>query len=65
MRINERLNGWKKLKLKRPTFIEVKAGIDTSVENLKQDIDILISTSPYLQAQEYIRSTIQIEKIRN
>ncbi len=57
LRINERLNEWKKLKLKRPTFIEVKAGIDTSVENLKQDIDILISSPPYLQAQEYIRST--------
>jgi len=36
---------------------EVKAGIDTLTAELDKKVDILITSPPYLQAQEYIRST--------
>lgn len=35
----------------------IRAGIDTMVEELQREVDILITSPPYLQAQEYIRST--------
>lgn len=35
---------------------KIKAGIDTLNEKLRNDVDILITSPPYLQAQEYIRS---------
>jgi hypothetical protein len=35
----------------------VKAGVDVLEENLKEYANILITSPPYLQAQEYIRST--------
>jgi hypothetical protein len=35
----------------------VKAGVDVMEENLKEPVNILITSPPYLQAQEYIRST--------
>ena len=35
----------------------VKAGVDVMEENLKEYANILITSPPYLQAQEYIRST--------
>jgi len=35
----------------------VKAGVDVLEENLKEPVNILITSPPYLQAQEYIRST--------
>jgi len=35
----------------------VKAGVDVLEENLKDSVNILITSPPYLQAQEYIRST--------
>lgn len=36
---------------------EIKSGIDTLVTRLDNEVDILITSPPYLQAQEYIRST--------
>jgi DNA modification methylase len=36
---------------------EIKSGIDTLETMLGRDVDILITSPPYLQAQEYIRST--------
>lgn len=33
----------------------IKAGIDTMLENLEAERDILITSPPYLQSQEYIR----------
>jgi hypothetical protein len=35
----------------------VKAGVDVLEEDLKDSVNILITSPPYLQAQEYIRST--------
>ena len=35
----------------------VKSGIDTLTTELDEKVDILITSPPYLQAQEYIRST--------
>jgi len=35
----------------------VKAGVDVLEEDLKEPVNILITSPPYLQAQEYIRST--------
>jgi DNA modification methylase len=36
---------------------EIKAGIDSLETNLDEEVNILITSPPYLQAQEYIRST--------
>ncbi|MEM2086059.1 MAG: hypothetical protein QXF06_01475 [Archaeoglobaceae archaeon] len=36
---------------------EVRAGIDTLETKLEEEADLLITSPPYLQAQEYIRST--------
>ncbi len=36
---------------------KIKAGIDTLSSKLEGDVNILITSPPYLQAQEYIRST--------
>ncbi|MDI9642864.1 MAG: hypothetical protein QFX37_05025 [Archaeoglobales archaeon] len=36
---------------------EVRAGIDTLETKLEKEADLLITSPPYLQAQEYIRST--------
>jgi hypothetical protein len=35
----------------------VRAGVDVLEEDLKEPVNILITSPPYLQAQEYIRST--------
>jgi hypothetical protein len=35
----------------------IKAGVDVMEEDLKDTVNILITSPPYLQAQEYIRST--------
>lgn len=35
----------------------IKSGVDTLQENLDDEVNILITSPPYLQAQEYIRST--------
>ncbi len=44
------------MKPKNVDFI-IKAGIDTLKEELSSNVNILITSPPYLQAQEYIRST--------
>lgn len=36
---------------------KIKSGIDTLETNLDEEVNILITSPPYLQAQEYIRST--------
>lgn len=38
-----------------PVGCVIKAGIDTMLENLEEERDILITSPPYLQSQEYIR----------
>ncbi|MGC8739162.1 MAG: hypothetical protein ACP5UA_11035 [Candidatus Hydrogenedens sp.] len=35
----------------------IRSGIDTLKEELDNEVDVLITSPPYLQAQEYIRST--------
>ncbi len=35
----------------------IKSGVDTLSEDLRDEVNILITSPPYLQAQEYIRST--------
>ncbi len=35
----------------------IKSGVNTLENNLEEETDILITSPPYLQAQEYIRST--------
>jgi DNA modification methylase len=46
-------------RLLKPKFVEykIKSGVDTLETNLDNEVDILITSPPYLQAQEYIRST--------
>ena len=39
----------------KPVRRTVRAGIDTLTLDLAKDMDILITSPPYLQAQEYIR----------
>ncbi len=43
----------------RPKAVQwrVRAGVDTLEENLDREVGILVTSPPYLQAQEYIRST--------
>jgi len=36
---------------------KIRAGVDTLTMDLEEPVDILITSPPYLQAQEYIRST--------
>ncbi|MEM4066764.1 MAG: hypothetical protein QXV17_07885 [Candidatus Micrarchaeaceae archaeon] len=45
--------------LLKPKAVEydVKAGVDTLETRLDREVDALITSPPYLQAQEYIRST--------
>jgi hypothetical protein len=41
----------------KPVKYEIKAGVDTLETSLDEEVDILITSPPYMQAQEYIRST--------
>lgn len=41
----------------KPVHAKILAGVDTLETELGQEVDILITSPPYLQAQEYIRST--------
>ncbi len=41
----------------KPVKYKIKVGIDTLSTKLDEDVDVLITSPPYLQAQEYIRST--------
>ena len=47
---------FRKLKPKNVDF-SIKTGIDALSQDLDREVDILITSPPYLQAQEYIRST--------
>jgi hypothetical protein len=40
----------------KPVKYEIKAGVDTLETSLNREVDLLITSPPYLQAQEYIRS---------
>lgn len=49
---------WEYFKLKPQNVkYDIKFGIDTLETKLDNDVNILITSPPYLQAQEYIRST--------
>jgi len=41
----------------KPVAYKIKSGIDTLETKLDDEVNILITSPPYLQAQEYIRST--------
>lgn len=41
----------------KPVKYEIRAGINTLETKLNDKVDLLITSPPYLQAQEYIRST--------
>jgi DNA modification methylase len=41
----------------KPVKYEIKAGVDTLETSLEGEVNILITSPPYMQAQEYIRST--------
>lgn len=41
----------------KPVEYEIKAGVDTLETKLDKEVNVLITSPPYLQAQEYIRST--------
>ena len=47
---------YNRLKPKEVNY-RIKSGIDTLETKLENDVNILITSPPYLQAQEYIRST--------
>lgn len=47
---------YEKLNPKSVNF-KIKSGVDTLETNLDEPVNILITSPPYLQAQEYIRST--------
>lgn len=53
------LNGLKENQSLKPKSVNytIKAGIDSSATDLEQNRDILLTSPPYLQAQEYIRAT--------
>lgn len=52
----EKIENYNSLRPK-PVKYKIKAGINTLNTKIDQDVDILITSPPYLQAQEYIRST--------
>lgn len=51
-----KIKEYKKLNPKNVDY-EIKAGIDTLENKLDKEVNILITSPPYLQAQEYIRTT--------
>jgi DNA modification methylase len=51
-----KIREYNRLNPKSVTY-EIKAGVDTLETRLDEEVDILITSPPYLQAQEYIRST--------
>ncbi|MBC7328265.1 hypothetical protein H5T87_09180 [bacterium] len=55
-RLLRKIGEYKVLK-PRDVKYHIRAGVDSLEENLTQEVDLLITSPPYLQAQEYIRST--------
>ena len=55
-RLNQKVAEYQSLKLQRVNYV-VKAGVDVLEGELEGMVNILITSPPYLQAQEYIRST--------
>lgn len=56
MNILEKLAEWRKLEIKSPKSVSVYIG-DIFEKELNREVDILLTSPPYIQAQEYIRST--------
>jgi hypothetical protein len=54
--LTKKLNEYKKLKPKHVNY-NIRSGIDALETPLEEDVNVLLSSPPYLQAQEYIRST--------
>ncbi|MDK2876317.1 MAG: hypothetical protein PWQ22_727 [Archaeoglobaceae archaeon] len=52
----KKISEYNRLKPKEVNY-RIKSGVDTLEMSLDQDVNILITSPPYLQAQEYIRST--------
>jgi hypothetical protein len=55
-KVNQKLSEYQSRNPQRVNSV-VKAGVDVMEEDLKEPVNILITSPPYLQAQEYIRST--------
>ncbi|MBD3405295.1 MAG: hypothetical protein GF411_04050 [Candidatus Lokiarchaeota archaeon] len=57
--IRKLLEGIKEYSTLKPQDVSyrIKSGIDTLNTDLDEEVDLLITSPPYLQAQEYIRST--------
>ncbi len=53
--LHKRLREYRQLQPKQVNA-SIRAGIDTLHTRLSHDVDVLITSPPYLQAQEYIRS---------
>jgi DNA modification methylase len=54
--LKQKLKEYKSLNPKKVNY-KIKAGIDVLKEDLEEPVNILITSPPYLQAQEYIRTT--------
>jgi hypothetical protein len=52
----QKLSEYQRLRPQKVACV-VKAGVDALEEDLKDPVNLLITSPPYLQAQEYIRST--------
>jgi DNA modification methylase len=52
----KKIDEYKQLKPQEVVY-RVRAGVDTLFSELEDEVNILVTSPPYLQAQEYIRST--------
>jgi len=57
--INQILNKLEEYQMLKPKPVDytIRAGVDASITDIEGERDILITSPPYLQAQEYIRAT--------
>lgn len=54
-RVVEKIRSYQMLKPKDVSYI-IRAGVDSLTLELDRDVDLLVTSPPYIQAQEYIRS---------
>jgi len=54
-RVVEKIRSYQKLKPKDVSYI-IRAGVDSLSLELDREVDLLVTSPPYIQAQEYIRS---------
>lgn len=56
IKIMKKIWEYNELKPKKVNY-KIQSGVDTLEKDLEEEVNILITSPPYLQAQEYIRST--------